>query len=386
MSGYLTVSLISLATAAGPDLHLRASFGENIVSRQEGSAEHEYPGMDISAAWEFLKFEWNGSLELAVGYDRLFGDELVLGSYRNLIYAKGGYQQRFPLTSEFGLLAAVNIGGGWGNNHLNFGEGRVPLPREQGLSLIAGGRLGVGYCLGTAPCIEAFAAPSFEVGALGDPKYLGRSLLWFGIGVGLDLSPSVGSVEHRDTVEKLRFAESERDRLASESQALRKKFDELDRTKAAPIPTTQTIVPAEPRDAAASPAIEVINQLAKNPIEATVVLFANESGRVGLDQNYVLKQLTDHMNPQLEIVVEYLLRHRSTKMRIHGHANSRGAKTDNLLVSQTRARAVAAYLRSRGVPAEQIIDVIGHGADKPLDPQNPSSPLNRAVTFEEVES
>ncbi len=58
------------------------------------------------------------------------------------------------------------------------------------------------------------------------------------------------------------------------------------------------------------------------------------------------------------------------RFEINGHTDSTGSEAHNMELSQNRAKAVADYLLSQGVPKEQIALVQGFGKSQPLDPNN----------------
>lgn len=69
---------------------------------------------------------------------------------------------------------------------------------------------------------------------------------------------------------------------------------------------------------------------------------------------------------------------------VEGHADPRGGKERNLLLSQRRAEAVAAYLVEQGVEAQRL-NAVGKGDSELLNKAVPSAPVNRRVTFKTVQ-
>lgn len=99
-------------------------------------------------------------------------------------------------------------------------------------------------------------------------------------------------------------------------------------------------------------------------------LFANDSARLMPAAGRVLRPL---IAP---------LRQPGTMAVINGFASTTGHKRRNLLLSYSRAAAVAGWLESRGVPASSL-DVVGHGATD-LVAAGPSAANRRVVvTIEE---
>jgi outer membrane protein OmpA-like peptidoglycan-associated protein len=68
---------------------------------------------------------------------------------------------------------------------------------------------------------------------------------------------------------------------------------------------------------------------------------------------------------ELNRVVAYLRKYPSKKIEIMGHTDYAGDSTDNQLLSEQRARAVAAYLRSAGIETDRIRDA-GFGGRYPI--------------------
>ena len=67
------------------------------------------------------------------------------------------------------------------------------------------------------------------------------------------------------------------------------------------------------------------------------------------------------------------------RFRIEGHTDSRGAADYNRNLSLRRARSAAAYLTAVWELSAARLVVVGHGEDRPRDPANPESGVNRRV-------
>lgn len=78
----------------------------------------------------------------------------------------------------------------------------------------------------------------------------------------------------------------------------------------------------------------------------------------------------------LRSVSDYVTAHPGSTVHLVGHADSQGAASVNLTVSRARATAVAAYLRSLGVPAKQIT-IEAKGETQPV--ADNSTPAGRAA-------
>jgi outer membrane protein OmpA-like peptidoglycan-associated protein len=93
---------------------------------------------------------------------------------------------------------------------------------------------------------------------------------------------------------------------------------------------------------------------------------------------------------QLLAQVAALIKSRRLVIRVEVHValGTRSASTGVIaaqkkkdkLLAQQRAKAIADYLASQGVPAQQV-QAVGLGADRPLGPANPSDPVNERVDF-----
>ena len=66
------------------------------------------------------------------------------------------------------------------------------------------------------------------------------------------------------------------------------------------------------------------------------------------------------------------------RFRIEGHTDGVGSRASNVALSERRARSVADFLMSMGVPRSRI-EVRGYGPDRPLPGTSRSSPQNRRV-------
>ena len=81
-------------------------------------------------------------------------------------------------------------------------------------------------------------------------------------------------------------------------------------------------------------------------------------------------------NPALDAAAEVLKSNPSVKMTISGNTDSIGTPEYNMGLSIRRAKAVKAYLVSKGVNADNI-SVIGYGEDRPADTN--ATPVGRAM-------
>ena len=72
-----------------------------------------------------------------------------------------------------------------------------------------------------------------------------------------------------------------------------------------------------------------------------------------------------------------------TKLTLTGHTDNIGPNAVNQRLSLARAESVKAYLVQQGIPANKI-EVVGHGADRPVAPNNTAAgrQQNRRVEFQ----
>ena len=85
----------------------------------------------------------------------------------------------------------------------------------------------------------------------------------------------------------------------------------------------------------------------------------------------------------LDQVIQVLKRHPEWKIRIEGHTDSMGTDEYNQDLSQRRATAVRNYLVSQGIPASQLVEIVGYGESRPVADNGTSEGryLNRRVDF-----
>jgi outer membrane protein OmpA-like peptidoglycan-associated protein len=84
----------------------------------------------------------------------------------------------------------------------------------------------------------------------------------------------------------------------------------------------------------------------------------------------------------LNILLEYLQNNTDKTIQISGHTDNTGKETDNLLLSENRAKAVADFLISKGI-AKNRITTNGYGSSKPIADNNTEDgkQRNRRVEF-----
>jgi outer membrane protein OmpA-like peptidoglycan-associated protein len=68
---------------------------------------------------------------------------------------------------------------------------------------------------------------------------------------------------------------------------------------------------------------------------------------------------------EMNSIVEFLMKNPTIRVEIGGHTDSEGPDYYNLVLSELRAKAVTMYLKSRGVPTNQLV-ARGYGETKPV--------------------
>jgi len=85
----------------------------------------------------------------------------------------------------------------------------------------------------------------------------------------------------------------------------------------------------------------------------------------------------------LDQVAGVLLSHPDLLLvQVEGHTDDRGSALRNIVLAQSRAEAVAAYLESKGVPAERL-RAVGFGQGRPIatNASTAGRATNRRVAF-----
>jgi len=87
--------------------------------------------------------------------------------------------------------------------------------------------------------------------------------------------------------------------------------------------------------------------------------------------------------PALDKLARFLADNPSRKVKIEGHTDNVGDHNKNLMLSEKRAKAIAAYLIKKGVHYKQIISAKGYGGTKPIAKSDGRKyhPENRRVEF-----
>jgi OmpA-OmpF porin, OOP family len=104
---------------------------------------------------------------------------------------------------------------------------------------------------------------------------------------------------------------------------------------------------------------------------------------IALDVKFELNSTT--LSPEAKELVKNLAaavnseQLKKYKFRLEGHTDSTGSADYNLALSKRRAESVKSYMvQSFGVPSSRL-EAVGYGLQRPLDPANPASGVNRRV-------
>jgi len=94
---------------------------------------------------------------------------------------------------------------------------------------------------------------------------------------------------------------------------------------------------------------------------------------------------TDASRPVLEQILDLLIQHPDSRIRIEGHTDNTGTTTVNLRVSRDRAAAVANYFLNNGVVGNRLI-VKGYGDTQPIaeNTTEPGRARNRRIEISYV--
>lgn len=167
----------------------------------------------------------------------------------------------------------------------------------------------------------------------------------------------------------------------------------LERRKAKPVqqpspqPVPQIVTPpAAPPQEPSKQVVqeEIVQAPPAQPIPAPVMSVADSSVFKQPVTFGVLAQTTipENAYPRLDSMVAILNKYPGTQLEIVGHTCNIGTENENIKVGEERAKAVAAYLQSKGVPSERM-HIRSAGLSDPIVPNNSSlnRQLNRRVTI-----
>jgi outer membrane protein OmpA-like peptidoglycan-associated protein len=88
--------------------------------------------------------------------------------------------------------------------------------------------------------------------------------------------------------------------------------------------------------------------------------------------------------PLLDVVLEFMKLKKSARVEISGHTDNVGNAKSNKLLSARRAEACRSYLVSKGIDGSRIT-AVGHGADRPVVPNDSDENRQKNRRIEVVE-
>lgn len=80
-------------------------------------------------------------------------------------------------------------------------------------------------------------------------------------------------------------------------------------------------------------------------------------------------KLKPELFPELDELVDFMLKNPSTKIEISGHTDATGNEAHNLRLSENRADAVAEYIVDKGIDTSRVT-FNGYGSSKPIAPND----------------
>jgi peptidoglycan-associated lipoprotein len=128
-------------------------------------------------------------------------------------------------------------------------------------------------------------------------------------------------------------------------------------------------------DPTAVPAVAAAAPTEASPV-ASQVAYAAPASSVGVITEAGLERihfefdsfaLSDAAKQTLNQNAEWLKANPTAKVTVEGHCDERGSDTYNLALGENRAKAAKNYLVTLGI-AEDRINLISYGEEKPLDP------------------
>lgn len=115
------------------------------------------------------------------------------------------------------------------------------------------------------------------------------------------------------------------------------------------------------------------------PVTVNLALIKNQKGKAYTLNNILFETNSAAISRQDEIIIqqftEYLALNPDIKVSINGHTDNEGNATENMLLSDRRAKAVFDYLISLGIDKGRL-SYHGYGSSMPLSPND--SPENKA--------
>lgn len=114
-------------------------------------------------------------------------------------------------------------------------------------------------------------------------------------------------------------------------------------------------------------------ELGNTDVKSMKILRIGEGIKVTCDGNVMFSKnssaLTETSKKDLDNLAGLLTKYNNTKLVVEGHTDGSGPATHNHVLSEQRAKAVAAYLASHNISSQRI-KVIGRGESQPLFANN----------------
>lgn len=317
----------------------------------------------------FGSLDLKGGPLVEVGYSAIAGGEGNLGSHRSYqVEALAGWKQNFW---RFAFVLP-KAGIGYGANYLNFGEG-FPLERQSSLNLLLEADAGIEFCGGGGRfCPGLFVAMIHEETLSGAPDYTNNAVM-IGVRLAADTSPVAPEIERAEVVKTIEVIKY-------------KEIQVVGPDKPCPPPPPPEAIA---RDAAPSWANTQM-----------IITFGKVWSEVPLQPNLGENPLK--VNPQLDIVAQYMKKNPEKTFFLHGYASEseKGLENLNRTLSWQRVLSVRDYLvKKKGVSGSQI-EVDGRFTDKSKSdadgksvhgsknqycrPEAPKDPANQCVYIKEI--
>jgi len=132
-----------------------------------------------------------------------------------------------------------------------------------------------------------------------------------------------------------------------------------------PTPTASTTTTVTPPPVVTPPAPPRVTPPAGPAAGSKADFAVKATDRVYFD--YDAYNLDSDDQRSLASQVAWLKQFPSTRVEVQGHADERGTRDYNIALGERRAQSVKSYLVAQGI-AENRIQTISFGKDKPLDP------------------
>ncbi len=127
----------------------------------------------------------------------------------------------------------------------------------------------------------------------------------------------------------------------------------------------------------------MINTMAMTETDATLVVGRRFDGEVPTTINFAFNRsdLSAQAMATLNRQADWILQFPEVRFRVYGHTDLVGSNAYNQALGMSRARAVVAYLASRGISTSRLEAVVSYGETQPLiHTSSPEERNRRTVT------